>query len=76
MSAYQQLIEAEKTYHTIEIVETATGKTGVANTGEDGNVQVFYGADDGSDDKTISPSEFNRDFEITAMIKGLIEQRH
>ena len=70
MSAYQQLIEAEKTCHTIEIVETATGKTGVANTADDGNVQVFYGADDGSDDKTISPAEFNRDFEITAMIKG------
>ena len=68
MSAYQQLIEAEKTCHTIEIVETATGKTGVANTADDGNVQVFYGADDGSDDKTISPVEFNRDFEITAMI--------
>ena len=69
MSAYQQLIEAEKTCHTIEIVETATGKTGVANTAEDGNVQVFYGAEDGSDDKTVTPEQFNDDFEITAMIK-------
>lgn len=69
MSAYQQLIEADKTCHTIEIVEKETGKTGVANTAEDGRVQLFYGADDGSDDKTITPEQFNDDFEITAMIK-------
>ncbi len=69
MTAYQQLIEAEKTCHTIEIREKGTGKTGVANSSADG-VELFYGADDGSDDKTISPTEFNRDFEITAMIKG------
>ena len=68
MNTYQQLIEAEKICHTIEIVETETGKSGVANSCADG-VEVFYGADDGSDDKTISPAEFNRDFEITAMIK-------
>lgn len=70
MTTYQHLIEAEKTCHTIEIVETATGKTGVANTAEDGSVQLFYGADDGSDDKTVTPEQFNDDFEITAMIKG------
>lgn len=69
MNTYQQLIEAEKTCHTIEIVEKKTRKTGVANSCADG-VEVFYGADDGSDDKTISPAEFNRGFEITAMIKG------
>lgn len=67
MSAYSQLIEAEKTYHTIEIMEKETGKTGVANSCV-GGVEVFYGADDGSDDKTITPEQFNDDFEITAMI--------
>ena len=68
MSAYQQLIEADKTCHTIEIVEKETGKLGVVNTAEDGRVQLFCGADDGSDDKTITPEQFNDDFEITAMI--------
>ena len=28
------------------------------------------GADDGSDDKTVSAKEFSRDFEITAMISA------
>lgn len=69
MNAYSQLIEAEKTCHTVEIVEKETGKTGVASTDRDGRVQLFYGADDGSDDKTITPEQFNDDFEITAMIK-------
>ena len=31
-------------------------------------VAVFYGADDGSDDKVITAEEFNRFFEITACI--------
>ena len=70
MSAYQQLIEAEKTCHTIEIMEKETGKLGVANAAEDGRVQLFYGADDGSDDKTVTLDQFNDDYEITAMIKG------
>jgi hypothetical protein len=37
-------------------------------------VAVFYGADDGSDDKVISPEEFSQDFEITYMISGRGEQ--
>ena len=69
MSEYEKLVKAEKDCHTIEIMEKGTGKEGVANTCAEG-VALFYGADDGSDDKTISPAEFNRDFEITAMIKG------
>ena len=68
-SSYEQLWAAEQMagVHTIEIVETATGKTGVANT-KDGMVEVFYGADDGSDDCAISPEEFSRRFKITAVI--------
>ena len=67
MTEYERLVLAERTCHTIEIREKSTGKDGVANTCPDG-VQVFYGADDGSDDKTISAEAFSRDFEITAVI--------
>ena len=67
MNEYEKLVLAEQKCHTIEIREKATGKDGVANTCDDG-VQVFYGADDGSDDKTISAEDFSRDFEITAEI--------
>lgn len=67
VNEYDKLVLAEKTCHTIEIREKATGKEGVANTCTSG-VQVFYGADDGGDDKIISPEIFSRDFEITAEI--------
>ena len=67
MSEYEKLVKAEQTCHTIEIVEKGTGKEGVANTCEDG-VALFYGADDGSDDKIVSPEVFSREFMITAMI--------
>mgnify|MGYP006916102807 CR=1 FL=1 len=70
MDEYEKLVLAEKTCHTIEVREKATGKEGVANTCEHG-VQVFYGADDGSDDKTISSEDFSRDFEITAEIAAM-----
>ena len=69
MTEYEKLVQAEKTCHTIEIRERATGKEGVAGTCPDG-VAVFYGAEDGSDDKTITAQEFSRDFEITAAISG------
>ena len=67
MTEYAKRVLAEQTCHTIEIREKATGKEGVANSCADG-VELFYGDDDGSDDKTVSIEEFNRDFEITAMI--------
>ena len=69
MSEYAKLVLAEQTCHTIEIREKATGKEGLANTCVEG-VELFYGADDGSDDKVVGAEEFSRDFEITAMIKG------
>lgn len=69
MTEYEKLVLAEQVCHTIEIREKATGKEGVANTCESG-VELWYGADDGSDDKTISAEEFSRDFKITAMIAG------
>ena len=69
MTPYSTLVSAEQTCHTIEIREVATGKTGVVNTAGD-MVAVFYGADDGSDDKVITAEQFNRLFEITACIAG------
>jgi hypothetical protein len=69
MTAYRKLVRAEKTCHTIEVREKATGKTGVANTFFKG-VEVFYGADDGSDDTILSAREFSKRFEITAMLKN------
>ena len=69
MTEYAKLILAEQSCHTIEIREKATGKQGIANTCAEG-VELFYGADDGSDDKVVSPEEFSRDFEITAMISA------
>lgn len=69
MNEYEKLVRAESHCHTIEVRETATGKVGVANTYGNG-VAVFIGADDGSDDRTVSPEEFSRCFEITAEISG------
>ena len=67
MTEYAKLVLAEQSCHTIEIREKATGKEGVANSCASG-VELFYGADDGSDDKVVDIDTFNRDFEITGMI--------
>ena len=45
MTAYRKLVRAEKSCHTIEVREKATGKTGLANTFFKG-VEVYYDADD------------------------------
>ncbi len=67
MTEYDKLVAAERVAHTVEIIETATGKIGVANTSRRG-VDVFYGADDGSDDKSVTPEEFSKGFSITGII--------
>ena len=67
MTEYAKLLLAEQTGCTILIREKATGREGVASSCVRG-VELYYGAPDGSDDKTVSIEEFNRDFEITAMI--------
>ena len=69
MTEYAKLVLAEQSCHTIEIREKATGKEGVANSCAKG-VELFYGADDGSDDKVVSAEECSREFEITAMVHG------
>ena len=67
MNEYAKLVIAEQSCHTIEIRERATGKEGVANSCPEG-VELFYGDDDGSDDKVVDIDTFNRDFEVTAMV--------
>jgi len=70
LTAYEQLAQAEReSAHTIEIEETVTGKRGVANTCV-GGVAVYYGNDDGSDDKVVTVRQFNRNFKITAVLKS------
>lgn len=68
MTEYERLCRTEELFATIEIREKETGKIGIASINK-GNVELFYGADDGSDDKVISPEQFNRDFEITGASK-------
>ena len=62
MTNYEKLLKLEDgrygVYSDIEITELSTGKTGTANTTENG-VYVFYGNPDGSDDKEISAEDFN-----------------
>lgn len=67
MPEYAKLVLAELFCHTVEIRENASGKMGVANTCEEG-VAVFYGSDDGKDDKIVSPGVFNEEFCITAIL--------
>lgn len=54
MAEYEKLILLERITHTIEITERATGKVGVAQSFEN-RVSVFYGEDDGGDDKIVCP---------------------
>lgn len=71
MKPSEILTEAEEWAHTIEIIEPLTGKGGVANTCEEGieeGIEVFYGNPDGSDDTVLSAEEFDKRFEITAII--------
>ena len=69
MTEYEKLITAEQIAHTVEITECLTGKTGMANTFA-GRVALFYGAEDGNDDKIVTPRTFSRQFKITAAILG------
>lgn len=66
MTEYAKLILAEQSCHTIEIREKSTGKEGVANSCA-GGVELFYGSEDGSDDKTVDIETFNREFEVTGI---------
>jgi hypothetical protein len=51
----------------LEIQEKFTGKIGVASIGKDGLIYLWYGNDDGSDDKAVTPEVFNTQFFVTAI---------
>ena len=70
MTEYARLVLAEQGCGAIEIREKATGKTGIANSCPEG-VELFYGAEDGSDDRTVSPEVFNAEFEVISVIPDL-----
>lgn len=46
------------------IYHKATNSYGVALPTTDGNIKVFYGKDDGSDDRILTEEQFNIEFEI------------
>ena len=69
MTEYQKLLDAEQhpEMGDVAITERETGQEGTACTY--GNlVRVFYGAEDGSDDKAISIDQFNRQFMVTGYV--------
>lgn len=68
-SEYNKLLEMERLPNSMgaAIVKVETGEEGIAGTcGEE--VSVWYGSDDGSDDKTISIKEFTRFFRVTGFV--------
>lgn len=68
MTTYEQLrkIENENIDYYIEVKNIKENYIGVIHSyGENNeNIALYYGNDDGSDDKTISIEELNRNFEI------------
>ena len=49
---------------TVEIKMRGTNTSGVAVSTDDNRVAVYYGNDDGSDDKIISAEEFNANWQV------------
>ena len=65
ISSYRRIREI--TYvndNTCIICHKETGEKGVASVNDKGVIWVFYGADDGSDDKEMTEEEFDKTFEI------------
>lgn len=52
---------------TVEIKMRGTNTYGVAVSTDDDRVAVYYGNDDGSDDKIISAEEFNANWRVTSI---------
>ena len=72
MTTYEKLIkiENENDNFSIEVKNIKENYIGVIHSyGENNeNIALYYGNDDGSDDKTISIEELNRNFEIISYI--------
>jgi hypothetical protein len=54
----------------VDIEEKSTGISGIAKIHGD-EVSVFYGARDGSDDKIMTREQFEKDFEVKAVLINL-----
>ncbi len=66
LAMYKVLVEAVQAGKDwVTIRKKFTGEEGVCALCKDGNVKVFYGADDGSDDKVLTPQQFEAKFIIT-----------
>ncbi|MGN0148617.1 MAG: hypothetical protein ACI4C7_00015 [Clostridia bacterium] len=69
MTNYALLIRvADSPYIELNVTEKSTGKTGVASLMRNKGVYLFYGENDGSDDREVSIDEFNTDFETEICI--------
>lgn len=69
MTNYALLIRvADSSYIELNVKEKSTGKTGVAALMQNKGVYLFYGENDGSDDREVSIDEFNTDFETEICI--------
>lgn len=65
---FTKLTSAEKIGASIvEIKMRDTNMYGVASSVNDDRVAVYYGNDDGSDDKIISTEEFNANWQVTSI---------
>lgn len=53
---------------TVEIKMRGTNIYGVAVSTDDDRVAVYYGNDDGSDDKIISAEEFNANWQVVNIL--------
>lgn len=53
---------------TVEIKMRGTNIYGVAVSTDDDRVAVYYGKDDGSDDKIISAEEFNANWQVVNIL--------
>jgi hypothetical protein len=69
MTEYEKLVKLENEDINVEIRVNATKQEGVANSTAKGMVAVFYGNDDGSDDKIVSVEEFNRDYTVLGVVE-------
>lgn len=68
ITEFTKLTNAEKIGASIvEIKMRGTNMYGVASSVNDDRVAVFYGNDDGSDDKIISAEEFNTNWQVISI---------
>lgn len=68
ITEFAKLIKAEEMGVTVEIKMNGVEVYGVATPIGNNAVKVYYGKDDGSDDKIISAEEFNKNWQVTGSL--------